>query len=156
MKDKSIIRSCRALTEILCANFSNRYYLPEDQPCHLINTRYPDIHDGAIDCDSFMTAVLPGDKTLHRLVLSKLFDPSECTPAHMRSCARCGQRYMPASPRQKYCTSCGAVIRQQHNREKQRQHRERKRKEESASACSAMIAKETRPGGDPYRKHQNG
>ena len=156
MKDKSIIRSCKALAEKACANFSNRYCLPEDRGCHLINTRYPGIPDGAIDCDFFMTAVLPGDKALHRLVLSKLHDSSEHAPAHTRSCIRCGQRYVPASPRQKYCASCGAVMRQQRNREKQRRHRERKRKEKATSTRGAMIAKETEPGGDPYRKHQNG
>ena len=156
MKDKSIIRSCKALAERACANFSNRYCLPEDRACHLINTRYPDTHDGAIDCDYFITAVLPSDKELHRLVLSRLFDAGECTPAYTRACVRCGQRYAPASPRQKYCASCGAVMRQQRNREKQRRHRERKRKEKATSARGAMIAKETEPGGDPYRKHQNG
>ena len=156
MKDKSIIRSCKALAERACANFSNRYCLPEDRACHLINTRYPGVHDGAIDCDFFMTAVLPGNKELHRLVLSRLFDADECTPAHTRACARCRQRYVPISPRQKYCNSCSAVMRQQRNREKQRRHRERKRKEASASARGAMIAKETEPGGDPYSKHQNG
>ena len=156
MKGKSIIRSCKALAERACANFSNHYCLPEDRACHLINARYPDIHDGAIDCDYFMTAVLPGEKELHRLVLSRLFDSGECAPAHTHECVRCGQRYMPTSPRQKYCNFCSAVMRQQRNREKQRQYRERKRKEASASSHSAMIAKETKPGGDPYRKHQNG
>ena len=156
MKDKSIIRSCKALAERACANFSNRYCLPEDRACHLINTRYPDIHDGAIDCDFFMTAVLPGDKELHKLVLSSLFDSAERPPVHTRACARCGQRYVPASPRQKYCASCGTLMRQQRNREKQRRHRERKREEKATSVSGAMIAKETEPGGDPYRKHQNG
>ena len=155
MKGKSIIRSCKALAERACANFSNHYCLPEDRACHLINARYPDIHDGAIDCDYFMTAVLPGEKELHRLVLSRLFDSGECAPAHTHECVRCGQRYMPTSPRQKYCNFCSAVMRQQRNREKQRQYRERKRKEASA-ASSTIIAKETKPGGDPYRKHQNG
>lgn len=154
MKDKSIIHSCKALAERACANFSNRYCLLEDRACHLINTRYPDIHDSAIDCDYFMTAVLPGEKELHRLVLSKLHDSVECAPAHTRSCARCGQRYVPASPRQRYCVSCGTVIRKQRNREKQRRHREQKRKEGS-TASNMMISKETKPGGDPYRKHQN-
>lgn len=156
MKDKSIIRSCKALAERACANFSNRYCLSEDRACDLINTRYPAIHDGAIDCDYFTTTVLPGDKALHRLVLSSLFDSTERPPVHMRECVRCGQRYAPASPRQKYCASCSAVMRQQRNREKQRRHRERKREEKATSARGAMIAEETRPGGDPYRKHQNG
>ena len=155
MKDKSIIRSCKALAERVCASFSNHYCLPENRACHLINTRYPDIHDGAIDCDYFMTAVQPGDKALHRLVLSKLHDFSEHAPAHTRSCIRCGQRYMPASPRQKYCASCGTLMRQQRNREKQRRHRERKQQEGSA-ASNTMISKETKPGGDPYCKPQNG
>lgn len=156
MKDKCIIRSCKALAERACANFSNHYCLPEDRACHLINARYPTIHDGAIDCDYFIISVLPGEKALHRLVLSRLFDAGECTPAHTRACVRCGQRYVPISPRQKYCASCGAVMRQQRNREKQRRHRERKRKEASASARGAMITEKTKPGGDPYRKHQNG
>ena len=156
MKDKSIIRSCKALAERACANFFNRYCLSEDRACDLINTRYPDIHDGAIDCDYFITAVLPSDKELHRLALSRLFDAGECTQAHTRDCARCGQRYVPASPRQKYCASCGAVMRQQRNREKQRRHRERKREEKATSVRGAMITEKTKPGGDPYRKHQNG
>ena len=46
MKDKSIIRSFKALAERACANFSNHYCLPEDRACYLINTRYPGIHDG--------------------------------------------------------------------------------------------------------------
>ena len=156
MKDKSIIRSCKTLTEKSCANFSNRYCLPEDRACHLINARYPAIRDGAIDCDYFMTAVLPGDKALHRLVLSSLFDSAKRPPVHTRECARCGQRYMPASPRQKYCASCGAVMRRQHTREKQRRHRERKREESTSFARGSMITEKTKPGGDPYRKHQNG
>ena len=156
MKGKSIIRSCKALAERACANFSNRYCLPEDRACHLINTRYPDIHDGAIDCDFFMTAVLPSDKELHRLVLSSLYDSIEHAPAHTRECARCGQRLVPASSRQKYCASCSVVIRQQRNREKQRRHRERKREEKATSVRGAMSAEEAESGGDPYRKHQNG
>lgn len=88
MKDKSIIRSCKVLAERACANFSNRYCLPEDRAFHLINTRFLGIHDGAIDCDHFMTAVLPGEKELHRLVLSRLFDSRERAPAHTRAYAR--------------------------------------------------------------------
>ena len=156
MKDKSIIRSCKVLAERACANFSNRYCLPEDRAFHLINTRFLGIHDGAIDCDHFMTAVLPGEKELHRLVLSRLFESRERAPAHTRACARCGQRYAPASPRQKYCASCGTVMRQQRSREKQRRHRERKRKEGTSFTRGSMITEKTKPGGDPYRKHQNG
>lgn len=156
MKDKSIIRLCKALAEKACTNFSNHYYLSEDRACHLISTRYPCIHDGATDCDYFITAVLPSDKELHRLVLSRLFDSDEHTPLHTRSCARCGQHYASASLRQKYCASSGAMMRQQRNQKKQRRHRERKRKEGASFACSSMITEKTKPGGDPYRKHQNG
>ena len=85
MKDKSIIRSCKTLAEKSCANFSNRYCLPEDRACHLINARYPDIHDGAIDCDYFITAVLPSDKALHRLVLSRLFDAGDRKSTRLNS-----------------------------------------------------------------------
>ena len=156
MKDKSIIRSCKVLAERACANFSNRYCLPEDRAFHLINTRFLGNHDGATDCDYFITAVLPSDKELHRLVLSRLFDSDEHTPLHTRSCARCGQHYAPASLRQKYCASSGAMMRQQRKQKKQGRHRERKRKEGASFACSSMITEKTKPGGDPYRKHQNG
>lgn len=156
MKDKSIIRLCKALAEKACTNFSNHYYLSEDRACHLISTRYPCIHDGATNCDYFITAVLPGEKELHRLVLSRLFDSRERAPAHTRACARCGQRYASASPRQKYCASCGTVMRQQRSREKQRRHRERKRKEGTSFTRGSMITEKTKPGDDPYRKHQNG
>lgn len=89
----------------------------DDRPCYVINPRWLNIHDGAIDCDYFLEAVLPWDKELHKAVWNKLTrieyapwitdeSPSQEEPAS-KCCASCGKYFSPRSNRQRYCTSCG-------------------------------------------------
>ena len=127
MEDKKIIRQCKSLAEKECANYSNRMCIPEDRPCFVINSHYPSIRDGAIDCDWFMQAILPGCAELNKLVLHELFCDGTSAASGTRKCEKCGAPYVPSSPRQKYCVSCGKAVKKQQNQEKQRRHNERLR-----------------------------
>ena len=133
MEDKIIIRRCKALAEKECANCCDHWCLPEDRPCHVINDRYPSIHDGAIDCDYFMDVVLCGNAELNKLVQHELRKDLLSAATNCRTCERCGDPYVPASPHQKYCISCGKAVKKQQNREKQRRHNEKLRE----SRCTA-------------------
>lgn len=57
-KDKEIIRDAKRLATKECANWQDGSCLPDERPCHMINSAYSTIHDGAIDCDWFVQAVL--------------------------------------------------------------------------------------------------
>ena len=129
MENKKIIRQCKSLAEKECANYCGRLCLPEHQPCHVINSHYATIHDGAIDCDWFMDAVLPRAAELNKLVWRELLNGTVSAVSVTRKCERCGEPYVPSSPRQKYCVPCGKTIKKQQNREKQRRHNERLREE---------------------------
>lgn len=129
MEVKKLIHQCKLLAAKECANYDNRLCLPEDRPCHVINTRYATIHDGAIDCDWFLEAVLPGSAELNRLVWHELLNETVQPVSGTRKCERCGEPYVPASPRQKYCVPCGKAVRKRQNREKQRRHTARLREE---------------------------
>lgn len=89
----------------------------EDRPCYVINQRWPNVHDGAVDCDYFLESVLPWDQELHKAVWAELTrieyapwitdeSPSQEEPAS-KCCASCGKYFSPRSNRQRYCTSCG-------------------------------------------------
>ena len=47
------------------ANWQDGFCVPDDCPCRVINPRYSTIHDGCIDCDWFVKAVLPREPDLH-------------------------------------------------------------------------------------------
>lgn len=127
MEDKEIIRQCKSLAQNECANYYDRLCLLEDHPCHVINSRYATIHDGAIDCDWFMEAVLPGYAELSKLVRHELLSETVSAASGLRKCERCGESFIPSSPRQKYCVVCGKDVKKQQNREKQIRHNERLR-----------------------------
>lgn len=128
MDDKKIIRHCSTFACQECANYSDHCCLPEDGPCHVINPNYPTIREGAIDCDYFLTAVLPSNSELHKLVWNELLSTDIFDHKDTRNCILCGRPYVPASPRQKYCAVCGDTMKAQRNRDKQRRHNEKKRK----------------------------
>ena len=127
MEDKKIIRQCKSLAEKECANYCNRLCLWENRPCHVINSRYAAIRDGVIDCDWFMEAVLPASTELNKLVWHELLSGAVPTASGPRRCEKCGEPYIPSSPRQKYCVPCSKAVKKQQNREKQRRHNERLR-----------------------------
>ena len=127
MNDKNLIRRCKTLAAHACANWRNHVCIARDYPCDIANPRYATIHDGAISCDYFLSSVLPLDKELNRPVWCSIFGDEERTQPSIRFCTTCGSAYIPTSPRQKYCISCGIERKRQRCREKQRRYTERKR-----------------------------
>ena len=69
--DARILTRCVALARNECCNYWHGLCRETDEKCHLISA-YPSIHDGAIDCDWFLRAVLPRDKELHKIVRHEL------------------------------------------------------------------------------------
>lgn len=132
MNDKNLIRRCKVLAAHACANWRSHECLARDCPCDMINPRYATIHDGAVNCDYFLESVLPLDKELNRLVWCSILGDEECAQPYIRFCTVCGSAYIPTSPRQRYCISCGIERKRQRSREKQRRYTKRKRAEQQA------------------------
>lgn len=127
MNDKNLIRRCKALAAHDCANWRDHECLARDCPCDMVPMRYATFHDGAISCDYFLTSVLPLDTELNRLVWRSILGDEERAQPNIRFCTVCGNAFIPTSPRQKYCSLCGAERKRQRSREKQRWYTERKR-----------------------------
>ena len=127
-QDNHIIRSVKLLTQKECANYANDTCLPEDHPCRVINPAYKTIHDGAVDCDYFLSAVLPLQPELNTGVWHEILREESQTGEGWKACVRCHKPFIPGSNRQRYCAECGAAAKQDGNREKQRRHRERQKK----------------------------
>ncbi len=122
--DNEIIRSARRLAQKECANYADGFCLPADCPCHVLNPTYKMIHDGVIACDYFLCAVLPLDPELNTAVWHEIFRGEYQAGKGWKECARCHKPFVPASNRQRYCSSCGAAAKQARVREKQRRYRE--------------------------------
>ena len=132
MNDKNLIRRCKALAAHACANWRDHECLVRDCPCDMIHPRYATIHDGAINCDYFLSSVLPLDRELSRLVWRIILEDEERAHPNIRFCTICGSALVPTSPRQKYSSFCGAERKRQRCREKQRRYTERKRARQQA------------------------
>ena len=125
--DNQIQRSIRQLAQKECANYDNGSCLPKDRPCHVINPAYKTIHDGAVNCDYFLRAVLPLQPELNTAVWHELLSEEEEAGEGWKECVRCHKPFIPGSNRQRYCADCGAAAKQARSREKQRHYRERKK-----------------------------
>ena len=69
--DNTLIRKIKALAHRECCNYIDGKCIFQPN-CTVINSRYPSIHDGAVDCDYFLECVLPLDRDLNRAVWSEL------------------------------------------------------------------------------------
>ena len=125
--ENQIQRSIRHLAKKECANYDNGCCLPKDRPCHVINPTYKMIHDGAVDCDYFLSAVLPLQPELNAGVWHEILREESQTGEDWKECVRCHKPFIPGSNRQRYCAECGAVAKKTANREKQRRHRKRQK-----------------------------
>ena len=126
-QDKEIIRSVRKLAVKECANWQDGFCVPDDCPCRVINPRYSTVHDGCIDCDWFVKAVLPREPDLYTAYWHEIFR-EECDAGEgWKNCARCHKPFIPASNRQKYCTDCGQAAKRTRDRLKQQSYRLRKK-----------------------------
>lgn len=126
-QDTHIMRSIKQLARKECANYANGFCLPEDRPCHVLSPTYKTIHDGAVDCDYFLFAVLPLEQELNTTVWHEIFRDEANAGEGWKECVRCHKPFIPASNRQRYCASCGASAKQARSREKQHRYRQRKK-----------------------------
>ena len=124
-QDKEIIRSIRKLASKECANWHNGFCLPDDHPCQVINSAYDIVHDGCIDCDWFVQAVLPLDPEIHIAYWHEIFRDEGAVGEGWKECHHCHKPFVPGSNRQQYCKECGAAVTRALNRERQRRFRER-------------------------------
>ena len=125
--ENQIQRSIRHLAQKECANYDSGCCLPEDRPCHVISSVYKTVHDGAVNCDYFLQAVLPLQPELHTAVWHELLREEDQAGESRKECVRCHKPFIPGSNRQRYCTDCGAAAKQARSREKQRRYRERQK-----------------------------
>ena len=125
-QDTQIMGSVKRLAQKECAKYADRICLPADRPCHVLNSAYKTMHDGAIACDYFMLAVLPLDTELNTAVWHEIYRREDQAGEGWKECVRCHKPFIPGSNRQRYCASCGAA-KQARIREKQRRYRERQK-----------------------------
>ncbi len=126
-QDTHIMRSVNRLVQKQCANYINGFCLPEDRLCHVLNPAYKTIHDGAVDCDYFLFAVLPLDPELNTAVWHEIYRGEDQPGAGWKECVLCHKPFILGSNRQRYCTSCGTLAKQDRIREKQRRYRQRQK-----------------------------
>ena len=121
-------KRCLELALALCANCDEEgNCLWTNTPCKttLMNRKYM-IADGALDCDWFMTAVLPSDAELHRTICAMIDAErdmgrngaeSAVVPdaAKLRQCMDCGKLFTPAGNRQMRCAACRIKAKQKSN-----------------------------------------
>ena len=97
--------------------------MQDDCLCHVLHPTYA-IADGGIDCDYYLTAVLPTDAELHDRILAQMYhvqraswatDDAAVTPPLEKMCTRCGKPFVPASNRQKYCIACSIAAEKDRN-----------------------------------------
>lgn len=131
-KDQLIAERCCLLAKAECANYYNGLCLTDDGKCHLIGS-YPTIHDGKINCDWFLEAVLPCDKELSVYVWSEIFrdetlyEDDETEPVSeglpFRHCAICGNEFFPKTYNQKFCMDCRTAGKRKRDRIWRRKNR---------------------------------
>ena len=125
--DKEIIRDAKRLAAKECANWQDGTCLPDDRPCHLINPAHSTIHDGAIDCDWFVQAVLPLQPELHSAYWHEILREEGDAGEGWKDCSRCHKPFIPGSNRQQYCADCARVNSKARNRDRQRRFRQNRK-----------------------------
>ena len=113
MTTKQILKHIRALAHEECANYHAGNCALTDERCHIINTNYQSVQDGAIDCDYFLEVVLPADWDLQDLVAYALWyvgddrdAPEEAYPQSLRQCDICQQPYWHTTSEPACCADC--------------------------------------------------
>lgn len=120
--DKQLIRRAKQLAHKECCNLFDGFCVDYDHPCFLVNTRYPSIHEGAIDCDWFLLNVLPLERDLNQVIWAEIYREDDEEPQAMKKCAICKKHFIPTSNRQKYCAACRPAADRARGRKKQRRY----------------------------------
>ena len=92
--------------------------MQDDCPCHVLHPDYA-ITDGGIDCDYFLTAVLPSDKELNERVQAELYQTGTTGSTLTKKCARCAKPFIPRGNRQQYCSTCAVEAKKEQRRARQ-------------------------------------
>lgn len=93
--------------------------MQDDCLCHVLHSAYT-IADGGIDCDYYLTAVLPSDRELFDQVQAEIYQTRTTNSAVTKKCARCAKPFILRNNRQKYCSACGAEAEKKHHASRQR------------------------------------
>ena len=125
--EKQILRSIKQLAQKECANYFNGVCIPTDKQCHVVNPAYQTVHYGAVDCDYFLSAVLPLQPELNTAVWHEILRDEGQAGEGWKECTCCQKPFIPGSNRQQYCANCGTAMKQARGREKQRRYRARKK-----------------------------
>jgi len=115
-----MIKAIRAQAKNLCAAYRDGECLQDECTCHVLHPKYA-IKDGGIDCDYFLTAVLPSDSDLFDRVQAEIYQTGLPPFAQVKKCTRCGKHFTPRSNRQMYCVACSVEEKKKNRR--RRQHR---------------------------------
>ena len=121
------MRSIRQLAQKECTNYDNGCCLLGDRSCHVISPIYKTVHDGAVNCDYFLEAVLPLQPELNTTVWHEICRGEDQAGEDWKECVRCHKSFILGSNRQRYCTSCGEIAKQTRIKEKQRRYRKRQK-----------------------------
>ena len=127
--NKQLIRQVKTLAHKECCNYIDGRCILHGN-CGVINSRYPTIRDGAINCDYFLECVLPIDPELNKAVWVELLRDEDMASPRERICALCGQPFLPNSSTHKYCSRCKPRHEQLRSRNKQRNYYQRKQTKE--------------------------
>ena len=110
-------RCIRTLARETCANYRYGYCLETDDRCQVIHPAYETVHDGAVNCDYFLSCVLPADWSLNDLVAYAMWYDEDSDdaglPARMKQCAMCREPFTVTNNRQRYCPTCSGIVSRQ-------------------------------------------
>ena len=120
--DKQLTQKAKQLARKECANLMDGTCVEYDEPCFLISPKYDSIHDGVIDCDYFLLAVLPLQPDLQKAIWAEVYSEDGTVSSVMKNCAICGKTFIPTSNRQKFCSDCKLYADRARGREKQRRY----------------------------------
>lgn len=126
-QDDQIMRGVRLLAKKECAYYDSAVCLCNERPCRVIHPTYKTVHDGAVDCDFFLHAVLPAQPELNVAVWHEILREDGRAGDGWKVCARCYRPFIPSCNRQRYCAGCGKAAKKARIREKQRRYRARKK-----------------------------
>ena len=103
----------------ICSLYRNGECIETGCPCHVLHPSYT-IRDGSINCDYFLTAVLPADKELSDRVQAEIYQQETEHTVQTKKCSRCRIPFIPCSNRQRYCSTCAVEAERTRNAQSHR------------------------------------
>ena len=116
-QDDQIMRGVRLLAKKECAYYDSGVCLCNKRPCHVLHPAHKTVHDGAVDCDFFLRAVLPAQPELNAAVWHEIFREEGSAGDGWKVCARCHKPFIPSCNRQRYSGTAPDAAKRQRKRE---------------------------------------